>query len=240
MMLANPFKSIKEFIQFRDHDDMENQRVVRQIQKAWAEGSGLDDMGKVWVDIRFLHTILRTNKPKARFRYNQAPASMKLIYEGHEYLNGSAILGMLDKEMSESSTRTRSDFLRVSRNSYLDIVDSSDVESERDKVREKMNKQRRKLKQKRISEMGVTEDELTGEALDKSSSDFSHIRSFSHHPEYGTYIENGLVVNKSTHEVITSREINDEEALYGLCKEKGWRTDWYEPYKKWIRLREMK
>ncbi len=43
-------------------------------------------------------------------------------------------------------------------------------------------------------------------------------------------IDNGLLVNKETHRLITERGIQDEEELLALCQEQGWKTDWYGIY----------
>ena len=40
--------------------------------------------------------------------------------------------------------------------------------------------------------------------------------------EYSDNIENGLIVNKETHDKITRKEINDEDELYDLCIDNGW------------------
>ena len=43
-------------------------------------------------------------------------------------------------------------------------------------------------------------------------------------------IENGLIVNKETHKIITERGINEENELKLLCEEMGWDTNWYDDY----------
>ena len=76
------------------------------------------------------------------------------------------------------------------------------------------------------------EDELTGKNIDIRTCEFSHIRSVSMYQEYSDNIENGLIVNKETHDKITRKEINDEDELYDLCIDNGWNLQWYEKYKK--------
>ena len=43
-------------------------------------------------------------------------------------------------------------------------------------------------------------------------------------------VENGLVVNKNTHRIITQKDIKDEDELVDLCVKENWNTDWYERY----------
>ena len=78
----------------------------------------------------------------------------------------------------------------------------------------------------------IKEDELTGKNIDIRTCEFSHIRSVSMYQEYSDNIENGLIVNKETHDKITRKEINDEDELYDLCIDNGWNLQWYEKYKK--------
>lgn len=233
-----PFTAIRDILfTFEPHNEISNQRVVEQIRKAWTEGGGIDDFGTIWVDIRFLHTILRTTRIKANRMYNNAPDRFKRIINGKRYLNGAAVIGMLGDERTTSATRTRYDYLGVSMDSYRDIDRSSDVGELRDRVRADRAKKQRNLKKDRKKRFGVTKDELTGEPLDDRTSEFSHIRSFSCYPELGLCVENGLLVNKTTHEVITALGISDEDELFRLCREKGWSTEWYGAYKEWLKGR---
>ena len=51
------------------------------------------------------------------------------------------------------------------------------------------------------------------------------------YPEFSEFIWNGLIVNKKTHNIITSETVNEEEELYSLCFRKGWNIQWYDKYK---------
>ena len=84
----------------------------------------------------------------------------------------------------------------------------------------------------KIKKYNIKEDELTGKNIDIRTCEFSHIRSVSMYQEYSDNIENGLIVNKETHDKITRKEINDEDELYDLCIDNGWNLQWYEKYKK--------
>ena len=88
---------------------------------------------------------------------------------------------------------------------------------------------RRTLKKKRKKTYNIKYDELTGEPL-KTNCEFSHIRSYAIYKQYADDIDNGLMVNKMTHRLITERGVNDENQLLALCQEQGWKTDWYEAY----------
>ena len=55
--------------------------------------------------------------------------------------------------------------------------------------------------------------------------------AFAPRNAYALNIDNGLIVNVDTHEIITARAIVNEESLLNLCEELGWKTDWYIVYK---------
>ncbi len=43
-------------------------------------------------------------------------------------------------------------------------------------------------------------------------------------------IDNGLIVNKETHTLITAQGVNDENELLDLCKDNNWSIGWYDIY----------
>ena len=92
----------------------------------------------------------------------------------------------------------------------------------------------RTLKNKRITEYQIDFDELTGEPLHGSTAEFSHIRSVSLFPSLASHLDNGLVVNKSTHRIITANNINDENELLDLCDLNDWDTSWYHEYNNYV------
>ena len=88
-----------------------------------------------------------------------------------------------------------------------------------------------KLKARRIKKYKIVIDELTGFSLKIRTAEFSHIRSVAIYPELQLELDNGLIVNKKTHEIITEKGIQNEDDLYNLCLEKSWNTKWYNYYK---------
>lgn len=219
------------YFTMREYDDSYNENVIRQIEKAWRKGSGVDRFGHVWVDTNFFHTILRTDKSNARYIIAQIDEREKRVINGTIYIHGPEVLKLLDSERMYSSTIKRSKNLAVSRDTYLAIEDSDSVSFMRAEYMEDMNEERKKLKGRRISRYGIDFDELTGEEL-KSNCQFSHIRSWTRYPRYALDIDNGLIVNNSTHKIITSCGVNDEEELFDLCQDENWDISWYDKYKR--------
>ena len=157
-----------------------------------------------------------------------------LLVEKHK--KTSTIIKIIDKFIQGEATGKRTIYLRFSEAIYKAIRDTPEAQVLRTKYQITLKEERKKLKNKRIKKYKIKKDELTDNALIKHRAEFSHIRSFAIFKDIADDIENGLIVNKSTHEIITKEGINDEDELLILCKEKGWKTDWYNKFKCYFEL----
>ncbi|MCY1542692.1 hypothetical protein D9M68_784530 [compost metagenome] len=112
--------------------------------------------------------------------------------------------------------------------------DSDAVEVIRLKHTEFVAEIRSQLKAKRIQQYNIQSDELTGQYLNIRTAEFHHIRRQSINVDLISMIWNGLIVNKDTHALITSRNVSDEYDLISLCQEMGWNESWFHPYQQKI------
>ena len=203
--------------------------VKTQLKNAWRDGVLVDEKGWIWVKKEKLHTILRTSVDNARYIAMKLPNEDKQYFNGEPYIRGFQVVAQLAKEIEENGVGKRGLALIASKEFYesiymCDTVVRLRLEYDKDKA-----VARRTLKKKRKKTYNIKYDELTGEPL-KTNCEFSHIRSYAIYKQYADDIDNGLMVNKMTHRLITERGINDENQLLALCHEQGWKTDWYEPY----------
>ena len=111
------------------------------------------------------------------------------------------------------------------------IRDSDKARLLRAEYREGIKQVLRNLKKQRINKYKIKNDELTNELLKARTCEFLHIRSYSIYPQYADDVDNGLIVTKEIHKIITAEGIQDEEELFELCKIKDWSINWYEKYK---------
>ena len=206
--------------------------TITAIRNAWNSSTYLDNSGKAWVDTENLHSILRTNKSNARYIVASIPDENKINCNNKMFIKGYEIVKLIDKLIQECGAGTKGDYLRYSEKNYSSIWDCDKGKILRAEAENRLVEARKKLKKKRLKGCKIRKDELTGESLDIKNSDFSHIRSYSLYPHLSDNINNGLIVNKSTHKIITGENINDEEELYDLCHKMGWNTNWYDKYKK--------
>ncbi len=218
------------FTEPRITNEKANKRTVKAIDNAWKDATVVDNQGLIWVRCDKLHTILRTNKNNANY------IVMKIVNEdikyigGQKYARGCSVLYHISRYIEENGDGTKLTYLEISRAYYECISSSDEVKNIRLQYDNAMKGERKKLKKKRMKKYNVVFDELTGEVLEKDC-EFSHIRSVSMFKSLCNIIENGLLVNKDTHRIITEKGLNDEEELRSLCIDMGWNLDWYDTYK---------
>ncbi len=179
-----------------------------------------------------LHSILRTTKKNVRYFVAKIPDDLKRTFDGKLYIRGYKVLEQLAKNIEENGVGKKGANLEASKQYYEAINTCPTVKLRRLEYDHTLNEARKGLKKKRRTKYKIKVDELTGEPLVVRTCEFSHIRSYALYRELADHIDNGLIVNKETHRLITERGINDEHELLELCKEYGWSTKWYEAYQK--------
>lgn len=206
-------------------------RVQTEISNAWKDSISIDNKGKLWVSTERLHSILRTDKRNINHIVMKIEEKYKIYANNKTYIRGFKILSIIAKKIEEEGSVKKSMYLNLSKEHY-NAINSCEkailLRLESDNI---FMETRKTLKNKRKSKYKIKFDELTGAPL-KGVTEFSHIRSVALYKDISDSIENGLVVNKSTHEIITKNGINDEEELKELCLQKGWNLDWYYNFKR--------
>lgn len=205
------------------------ERTLTSIHNAWTASAAIDQYGSVWVAASRLHTILRTTKSNARYYLDYEVASEhKKTIDEEIYIAGTEIARLLDKRIQNAGSISKEEYTRFSEDYYGKIRDSKEARLIRAARYERMSTYRGELKRIRVAQMSIKYDELTNDSLKHSQ--FSHIRSFAIHYELADKIWNGLVVNRPTHQIITSAEVNDEDQLLQLCRQYNWNTNWYDTF----------
>lgn len=215
-------------------DEKCHQRAITEINNAWNKSSFLDDNGCVWIAEDRIHSILRTNKDNGRYYLQLIEDSAKKTINNTTYIMGYKLGALIDRFIQETGEGSKGRYLRYSEKLYHAIRDSDTAKKLRLEFAIELSYSRKGLKKKRIKQYKINKDELTGLKLLKRTCEFAHIRSFAIFPELGDNIENGLIVNKDIHEIITNAAVNDEEELFDLCTNNGWDTSWYDRFKEYF------
>jgi len=207
-----------------------DERTKVAITNAWENFTVLDNYGRVWIVSEKVHVLLRTNRDNAKYIIGGVPDNDKYRDGNKLYIRGSTIYQILDYNIQNARSLQRENYIRFSELFYRAIRDCSRARELRAEFYEHLNRTIGYLKQRRINQLEVEHDELTGKELHLKSCEFSHIRSVSLFPELAGLIGNGLIINKSTHEKITQLRINDEKELLQLCELEGWSISWHDKY----------
>ncbi|RRD39307.1 hypothetical protein EII29_07845 [Leptotrichia sp. OH3620_COT-345] len=217
-------KDLQGDIRGTDYGEL-NDNWATAIQNAWINGTKLDGQGIIWISNKYLHTLLRVKKDLVKYYL------ATINRTGTEYITGAEFISLLSIIFDSATTFRRRDYIRYSEKLYLLIRDSDKAEVMRARYFEDLTYKRNKLKNQRIKKYSIVTDELTGMNLKIQTAEFSHIRSVALYPDLQLELDNGLIINKKTHELITEKGIQNEEDLYNLCLEKNWNTNWYNFYK---------
>ena len=206
-------------------------KVVKEISNAWKNTSMIDYKGWVWVKKDKLHSILRTTKNNIEYIFMQIPDQHKATFGNETYVRGYEVLKLIAQSLEENGTGTKGVYLETSKQYYDAISCCDKAKLLRLEYENQLKNQRKLLKKKRINAYNIKNDELTNAPLKIKSAEFSHIRSVAMYKFISDSIDNGLIVNKDTHNIITSQGINDETELLNLCKQMNWAIDWYDIYR---------
>ncbi|MDZ5253560.1 hypothetical protein [Clostridium sp. LIBA-8841] len=206
-------------------------KVHKEIDNAWKGSSFLDNKGWVWIREDRLHSILRTTKGNAAYLLDKIYDKYKMNIGNTTYVRGFEIVKLIYKRIEESGAGKTEKYLALSQKYYDAITNSDKARILRLEYGRDMVEIRKALKKKRKNKYKIDADELTLEPLKFKTAEFSHIRSVSLYPESAGNFENGLLVNKETHKLITEKSINDEDELFELCEKMKWSVAWYDPYK---------
>jgi hypothetical protein len=216
-----------------------NERAKTAIRNAWEASAVICiNTGQLWIDQAYLPQILRTTEDVAKVFIEDLDRRYKKSFIVNntytlECVYGSEVLCFLDKRLQRAFGSKR-DYLCISSQYYQSVRDSDQAVNIATSYYEKVQKDIRNLKNNRIRLFNISYDELTGQILDQRTCQFSHIRSVALYPEYSIFVENGLIINAATHEIITRSGVQNEESLYDLCDSQGWSTSWYNTYSDWL------
>jgi hypothetical protein len=232
-----PIEAYAKDINYNYPDDsfVSNKSVATSIKNAWKESCIIDNRGTLWVSEEKLHIILRNNPTNTKYLVASMNRNDKMIINNVTFIRGCEVLRLIDNNLQNAGRIAREKYLRYSNDNYNSIRDCNEVQLIRAEYYENIKEFKKRLKKKKIQVfandygIAIEYDELSGEVLTRGSN-FSHIRSCSIYPDLIDNIFNGHIVNEDTHDIITSRGVNDERELLQLCIEMNWNTQWYDSY----------
>lgn len=204
--------------------------VVVAIRRAWDDHALVDATGQVWVGAEGLHVILRTTPRRALHFFRWVARRDRVELEGRRYVRGWQVAQRIDRDLQACARLIRSEYLEFSEQHYHGVRNDTEAKLLRVRHQESLRQLSRRLKAERTKSLALKRDELTGEALEPRRSHFAHVLSRSVYPEYLDCVWNGIVVNASTHEVLSAADLVDHTELARFCTDRGFSTEWREPF----------
>lgn len=167
--------------------------------------------GKVYVGEPAIPKLYSCSKADGQYIFeNKLSDKEKRNIAGKDYINSSAVVGDLDKRAQETRKPSIAAKARYGRDSLINIGDSTKAEKLRRDFDEFSDKEMKKLREERKSDV----DEITGEILENGGEFHHHNKkSIYTDPEKAIDPNEGIVVNKSTHKEIHRRNIVDKDQL---------------------------
>lgn len=205
-----------------------DKRTIKSITNACEKSFG-DKNTVIYFDSSYVHRILRTKDYIAREEIFNLDDDEKINWENKTYVSLGAVMKLVNKKLSSIGTGKTRDYLTFVEQYLISMRDNDKFINMRTKLEKDWQDEVNKLKNQRKRKYKIEYDELTGEPL-KKNCQFSHIRSKAMYKNVSLDINNGLIVNAETHNIITAKKVTNEDELLSLCKDKGWETSWYNEY----------
>jgi len=213
--------------------------AIKAIRRAWDDHALVDATGQVWIGVDALHVILRTTRRRALHFFRWVPARDRVTHDDARYVRGWQVAQRIDRDLQACSRLIRSEYLEFSERHYHGVRNDTEAKLLRVRYQESLRQLSRRLKAERIRTLGLTHDELTGEALDPKGSHFAHVLSRSVYPEFLDCVWNGIVVNAGTHEALTAVDLVDDAELAAYCERRGLSTAWHAPFVEALRSAQV-
>ncbi len=206
--------------------------TLKEIQNAWSRHAVIDNVGYIWVALKGFRSILRLGNTNANEFYDfEVPDLDKRIIDGERYVRSTVIVAKLNNNISSGAySLSKRNYSKYSKALFTEYNEHPYLENIRANFLLEFKRKKKKLRNDRIVQFGLLNDELTGTKLNFNTCEFSHIRSVEMYPELALFVWNGLIVNRETHKVITRRQSQTEESLLKMCSEKGWSRRWLGRY----------
>ncbi len=210
-------------------------RTLNGIISALNSGVIVNSNGAIFINVSVLHTLLRTNPGAANTIWQDGiPGYVSGVdgrtIEGNIYISGSDFVGLLDarRQTSIGQSKLYLQFIQAAYNTISDHPQIIDVRSAFIKTIDNM---RSTLKSKKIQEKNITCCEFTGIKFnDTNQVEFAHINSIITDPENALNINNGVIIMKQIHAMLTKQQIQTFAGMYEFCQRNNYFTDWAEAF----------
>lgn len=209
-----------------------NEGHITAIVNAFFINTKICINGIPYLKVNGLSTILRTGNSGSErpLIYQGMPgvisAAEIVEIQGVEHISGPTLRGLIDTRLSQATGKTKQ-YLLIAMASYERILNLSQVRDLKEVFLDDIRNNRPLLKTQRIAEYNITTCEFSEVTfVNRLDVEFAHIESVVSNPMLALNVNNGVIILKSIHQVLTRRGIHGYEGMYNFCLENNYLTDW--------------
>lgn len=209
-----------------------NEGHITSIVNAFFVNTKICVNGIPYLKVSGLSTILRTGNSGAErpLIYQGMPgvisAAEIVEIEGVEHISGPTLRGLIDTRLAQTTGRTRQ-YLNVAMESYERILNLSQVRDLKEVFLDDIRNNRSLLKTQRIAQYNITVCEFTGQdIINPQDVEFAHIESVVSNPMLALSVDNGVIIQKAIHQILTRNGIHGYEGMYNFCVQNNYSTTW--------------
>ncbi|MBB1202658.1 hypothetical protein EGM70_20470 [Enterobacteriaceae bacterium 89] len=210
-------------------------RTLNGIITALKAGIIINSNGALFINISYLHTLLRTNPGAANTIWQDGiPGYVSGVdsrnIQGDLYITGSDFIGLLDARLQTAIGQSKI-YLQFIQAAYSTISTHPQISDVRTAFIKTIDRMRSTLKKKKIQDKNITCCEFTGFEFERDSQvEFAHINSIITDPENALNINNGVIIMKKIHAVLTQLQVQNFSGMYEFCQKNDYSTAWAEDY----------
>lgn len=206
-----------------DHpNNLVKEDEYNKIDTTLANSVALTNAGTTLVSEDALPELLAETKKDTRYIVdNEIPDDAKVTIDGVNYIKSGPVI-----EKTHTRSEEHPDAMKRAKNSYseqslVNISKSETVKAQKGDFEDFAKKTEKKLGKTRKKNNDIDCDEVTGEPL-KGNGDFHHKnkKTIYTDPVKRLNPDEGIIVNKDTHQDIHKNNVNNEEDLEAYIKEK--------------------
>ncbi|MGK3227739.1 hypothetical protein ACCW94_21945 [Enterobacter soli] len=210
-------------------------KTLNGIISAFHNSIILNTNGAVYLNVAYLHTLLRTNPGAASTIWQDGISGYVSGVDGKEifgnlYISGPDFIGLVDARIQTAIGISKL-YLQYIQAAYYTISSHQHIADVRTAFIDTIGKMRSELKRLRILEKNISKCEFSDIAFNNNSQvDFAHINSVVTDPENALNVNNGVIILKKYHSELTKKHIQDFSGMYQYCLSNKLSIVWAEEF----------
>lgn len=196
-------------------NNLVDSKEYEKVDNAISTSVAITNAGTTLVNEKELPTLI--SEPRKDTNYiieNIIPDSAKVNINNSKYIKSCAVIALTQERSEEHRDAKKRAINQYTAQSIMNISNSSDTKAQKGDFEDYAKKKERTLGKIRAETYNITNDEITGEPLE-GSGDYHHKnkKTIYTDPVQRLDPQRGALLNKSTHNMIHKKGINDDKSF---------------------------